>query len=127
MKRLITSLAMASTLAVVIPFSAATAEAQTRSCTCRTVSHRTVSRRASTARSSRTAYANAYNEVKRPNIYERHRRLFNTGIGAGVGALVGGLIGGRRGAGWGLLAGGGGSQIFTHYQKPKNYTRYRRP
>jgi hypothetical protein len=51
----------------------------------------------------------------------------NTGIGAAAGALIGGLVGGRRGAGLGILAGGVGSQVFTHYQRPRNYTRYYRP
>jgi hypothetical protein len=136
LKRSLTSAVMASLLAVIIPFSAGTAEAQSRYCTCRTTHHRTARRTSRYRRSgssysngytnTRYAYANNYTAARRPNVYQRHRRLFNTAFGAGAGALVGGLLGGRRGAGLGLLAGGVGSQVFTHYQRPKNYTRYRR-
>jgi len=134
-KKLITSAIMTSVVALTIPFATTTVEASTH-CTCRSRNHRYVSRR--TVRRYRTTnYASGYTDsygnryattstvVKRPGYYSRHRRLVNTGIGAGVGALVGGLLGGRRGVGLGLLAGGAGSQVFTHYQRPRNYTRVR--
>ena len=35
-------------------------------------------------------------------------------MGTGAGALIGGLIGGKRGAGIGMLAGGGGSALYTY-------------
>jgi hypothetical protein len=137
LKRSIISAVMTSLLAAMIPFTATTAEAQSRYCTCRTTTHHRSARRTSRYRRSNTSYANGYTgtrytnasnytAARRPNVYQRHRRLFNTAFGAGAGALVGGLLGGRRGAGLGLLAGGVGSQVFTHYQHPKNYTRYRR-
>ncbi len=63
---------------------------------------------------------------KRPNVYRRHRKAFNIGIGTGIGALVGGLVGGRKGVVIGGLAGAGGGALFTHKQKPKNYVRYYR-
>ena len=120
---------MSSLLAITIPFAAVdSAQAQ---CTCRTSRHRAVHRRSHINRYGST-YANRYASSRyyvaerRPNVYQRHRRLFNTLFGAGAGALVGGLIGGRRGAGYGVLAGAGGSQILTHYQRPTNYARYRR-
>ena len=130
LKKALTSAIMTSVLALTVPFAATTTvNAQTRYCTCRTSRHRTVRR--SVAR--RTYNANGYTSTryattyKKPNVYQRHRRLFNTMFGAGAGALVGGLLGGRRGAGIGLLAGGAGSQILTHYQRPTNYYRVRRP
>lgn len=63
---------------------------------------------------------------KRPNVYRRHRKAFNIGIGTGVGALVGGLLGGGKGVVIGSLAGAGGGALFTHYQRPKNRVRYYR-
>jgi hypothetical protein len=139
-KGIITAI-MTSLLAIGIPFATpGTADAQSRYCSCRTVRHRSAHRlyyRRSVYRTSpyaynsgysesRYGYSNGYTAVRRPSYYARHRRLVNTAAGAGVGALIGGLLGGRRGVGLGLLGGGLGSQVFTHYQKPKNYTRYRR-
>jgi hypothetical protein len=144
LKKFVTSAIMAGTMAVTIPFAATTAEAHP-GCkahrSSRTTSRRTTYRRTYTTYPS-TTYANGYSDSynngyyttsrtahvneQRPGFYSRHRRLVNTGAGAAIGALVGGLLGGKRGAGVGLLAGGGGSQIFTHYQRPRNYTRYRR-
>jgi hypothetical protein len=63
---------------------------------------------------------------KRPNFYQRHRNLINIGIGTGAGALIGGLIGGKRGAGWGALAGGGSSALYTYKINPKKRRYYRR-
>jgi hypothetical protein len=63
---------------------------------------------------------------KKPNVYRRHRKAFNIGIGTGIGALVGGLLGGKKGVVIGGLAGAGGGALFTHKQKPKNYIRYYR-
>lgn len=127
LRKFITSAMMTSVLALTVPFAATTVEAQTRYCRCSTTRHRTVSRRTYRRSTYENRYYRSYATVKRPNVYQRHRRLFNTMIGAGAGALVGGLIGGRRGAGIGLLGGGLGSQVFTHYQRPQNYLRYRRP
>jgi len=90
-------------LAIMIPAMSGTAVAQRRYYTNR-------------SRSSVT--------YKRPNIYRRHRKAFNIGLGTGVGLLVGGLLGGKKGAVIGGLAGAGGGAIFTHVQKPKNYVRY---
>jgi len=47
------------------------------------------------------------------------------GIGAGGGMLLGGLLGGRRGAGWGALAGLGGSALYTYKIRPKQRRYYR--
>lgn len=124
---------MTSIVALTIPFAAVAAEAHPG---CRVHRSRAVSRRtsyrsyqpASYGRGYTDAYGNSYSSyrtVKRPSYYSRHRRLVNTAAGAGVGALIGGLLGGRRGVGLGLLGGGLGSQVFTHYQRPRNYTRVR--
>lgn len=63
---------------------------------------------------------------RRPNVYQRHRHLFNIAIGTGAGAIIGGLIGGRRGAGIGALAGAGGGALYTYKLNPKKryYRRY---
>ena len=63
---------------------------------------------------------------KRPNVYRRHRKAFNIGIGTGIGMLVGGLLGGKKGVVIGGLGGAGGGALFTHYQRPKNRIRYYR-
>jgi uncharacterized membrane protein len=103
-KKYITTFLMAIMMAVAIPALAQTTAAQTRYA-------------ASTR--SRTVY-------KRPNVYRRHRKVFNIGIGTGIGALVGGLLGGKKGVVIGGLAGAGGGALFTHKQRPKNYVRYYR-
>ena len=61
------------------------------------------------------------NYYKKPNVYDRHRKIINIGAGSAGGALLGGLIGGRKGALIGALLGGGGGAIFTAKQKPRNY------
>lgn len=107
-KKYITTFLMAIMMAVTIPALAETVSAQT------------------------TRYYRSNGQVyryKKPNVYRRHRKAFNIGIGTGVGALVGGLIGGKKGVVIGGLAGAGGGALFTHKQKPKNYYRrvYVRP
>lgn len=67
-----------------------------------------------------------YYYCKRPNFYRRHRKAINIGAATGIGMLVGGLLGGKKGVVIGGLAGAGGGALFTHKQKPKNYTRYYR-
>ena len=130
-KNFLTSALMAAVVAFTIPLAATTAEAHNNCRThrsSRTTSRRTTYRRSYASYPAGTYATNGYTTYvteRRPSYYSRHRRLVNTGIGAAAGALIGGLLGGRRGAGLGILAGGAGSQIFTHYQKPRNYTRYR--
>ena len=96
---------MFSMLAVMVPMMTVSTEAQTK--------------RYYSSRTSSTY-------LKRPNVYRRHRKAFNIGIGTGVGMLVGGLLGGGKGAVIGGLAGAGGGALFTHKQRPKNYARYYR-
>lgn len=96
---------MMAIMAVIIPFAASTANAQTR-----------------------TYYSNGRSyttTVKRPSFYRRHRNVINMAIGTGAGALIGGLIGGKRGALIGTAAGAGGSALYTYKLRPKRtYYRY---
>jgi len=106
MKKLVSTFLVAAVLGVMIPALSVTANAQTRN-------YRT------STRSSQV--------YKRPNIYKRHRNIFNMAIGTGAGAILGGLIGGKRGAGYGALAGAGGSALYTYKINPKKrYNRYYR-
>lgn len=104
-KKYATVILMAAMFSVMIPAMSGTAVAQKR------------------YYSSRTRTNKVY---KRPNVYRRHRKAFNIGIGTGVGMLVGGLLGGKKGVVIGGLGGAGGGALFTHYQKPKNRVRYYR-
>lgn len=104
MRKYITSILMAAMMAVMIPFAATSASAQTR-------------RYYSSGRTYTTTY-------KRPSFYRRHRNVINMAIGTGAGALLGGLIGGKKGALIGLAAGAGGSALYTYKLKPKR-TYYR--
>ncbi len=111
LKKYITTLLMATVFGVMLPLASATSvEAQTRYYNSRTGAYSSV-RSGSSVR------------YKRPNIYRRHRKAFNIGIGTGVGMLVGGLLGGKKGVVIGGLAGAGGGALFTHKQRPKNYAR----
>jgi hypothetical protein len=106
MKKFIVTFMMMALMAVMIPLTASTVNAQTR-----------------------RYYRNGRvytTTVRKPSFYRRHRNLINVGIGTGAGALLGGLIGGRRGAGIGALAGGAGSALYTYKIKPKKryYRRY---
>ena len=94
---------MAVMMAVAVPMFATSADAQTR----RYYNSRT----------------RTYTTYKKPNVYRRHRKAFNIGIGTGLGMLVGGMLGGKKGLAIGGLAGAGGGALFTHVQKPKNYVR----
>lgn len=92
---------MLAVMAVMVPFFATSADAQTR--------YRT--------RSYSTRY-------EKPSIYKRHRNLINIGIGTGAGALIGALVGGKKGALIGAAAGAGGSALYTYKIKPKQPRYY---
>lgn len=110
LKKYITSLFMVSLLGIVLPMSMNVAAATSASAKADT-------------RCYYSARTRRYTCYKRPNFYRRHRKALNIGIGTGVGMLVGGLVGGKKGLVIGGLGGAGGGALFTHYQKPKNYTR----
>lgn len=109
--------------AISVPMLAGTASAQTRG-ECRQRS----SRYQRDSRNDRNYYGNDdgyYNDgYRKPNIYDRHRKIINIAGGAGAGALLGGLLGGRKGALIGAAAGVAGGAIFTKKQKSRNYPRY---
>ncbi len=107
MKKILATFVMMSLMTIGLLFSTAeTANAQTRG----------------NYRNSQT-YSTTYN---RPNVYQRHRNVFNLGIGTAAGTILGAIIGGRKGAVIGALAGAGGSALYTYKIKPKNnyYRRY---
>ena len=95
MKKIISTFLMMAVLAVIIPFAATSANAQTR------------------------------RYYKKPNVYQRHRNLFNIGIGTAAGAVLGGLIGGKKGALIGAGVGAGGSALYTYKLNPKTRRYYR--
>jgi len=98
MKKYIATFLMMAMMAVIIPFAATSANAQTR------------------------------RSYKKPNVYQKHRNLINIGIGTAAGAILGGLIGGKKGALIGTAVGAGGSALYTYKlnQKTKKYYRVRR-
>jgi len=102
MKKFITTFVMAILMAVTIPAMSSVEAAPSRCYNAKT---------------------GKYYPCKKPNVYRRHRKAFNIGIGTGVGMLVGGLLGGGKGVVIGGLGGAGGGALFTHVQKPKNYIR----
>jgi outer membrane lipoprotein SlyB len=106
MKRYISIFLMLAMMAISIPMFASDASAQTR-------------------RSYRTSGYTQQYDVKRPNIYDRHRKAINIGGGAVAGAIIGGLLGGKKGALLGAAAGVAGGAIVTSKQRPRNYYRYR--
>ncbi len=102
MKKYITIFLMAIMLAVMVPILANTADAQTR-----------------------YYYKNGHRVyVHKRSFYQKHRNKLNVAAGAGGGALVGGLLGGRRGAGIGLLAGGGGAALYTYKLRHRRHRRH---
>jgi hypothetical protein len=111
-KRLIAAFIMTAMLAIMIPFTASTASAQSTRY----------------YRSNRDYNSRVYNSrvYKKPSVYSKHRNLFNLGIGSGAGAIIGAIAGGGKGAAIGALIGGGGAAVYTYGIKPKNKTHYRR-
>ena len=82
-------------------------------------------RRYSSSRSSRTsrAYYDYNTAPQGRSFWQKHRDKLTVAMGTGAGALIGGLIGGKRGAGIGMLAGGGSSALYT-YKLRKRTRRY---
>jgi hypothetical protein len=134
MKKKMTALVIASILAVMTPMAATSTVAQTRYCDDGKNQRYTRQSRARDKR--RSGYNDAYynggyyddgyygGEYRQPNVYDRHRKAINLGVGAAAGAIVGGLIGGKKGALIGAGVGVAGGAIVTAKQKPRNYPRY---
>ncbi|MGB7202100.1 MAG: hypothetical protein WBD16_07515 [Pyrinomonadaceae bacterium] len=124
MKKIITTFIFGLMVAASLPALATTAQAQ-RNCNTNNRSNYN-NGNYNNARYNNNGDRNRNYAYKRPNVYRRHRKAFNIGIGTGIGMLVGGMLGGKKGLAIGGLAGAGGGAIFTHKQKPKNYVRYYR-
>lgn len=142
MNKIISTIVMSLMVAAAVPMMSVSADAQTRSC--QTKSHYKnnghdnglhkgwYKNKKRGNREYRTAnYSDRYNDDGyynyndgRPNVYQRHRKAMNIGIGTGAGAILGGLIGGKKGALIGAAAGAGGGYIVTKVQKPTNQRRY---
>ncbi len=134
MKKKLTTLVIASILAVMTPMAATSAFAQ-NSKYCEDNNSR-YTRQARKRDQRRGGYNDAYynsgyredeyydDRSRQPNVYDRHRKAMNLGIGAAAGAIVGGLIGGKKGALIGAGVGVAGGAIVTAKQKPRNYPRY---
>lgn len=104
MKKYLATFLMMAMVAVIVPFMATSANAQTRN------------------------YNNGsrnYRTYKKPSVYSRHRNLINVGIGTGVGAIIGALVGGKKGALIGTAVGAGGSALYTYKLNPKTKKYYR--
>ena len=125
MKRYITTFVMAIMMAASIPALATTSHAQKRYCNTNNRGNYN-NGGYNNARYYNNGDRNRNYAYKRPNVYRRHRKAFNIGIGTGIGMLVGGMLGGKKGLVIGGLAGAGGGALFTHKQKPKNHVRYYR-
>ena len=142
MKKVISTLVMSIMMVAGISVLAITASAQTRYCNANIEDNRHdnglhkgwYKNKKRGNREYRDAnYSDRYNDNSyynydngRPNVYQRHRKAMNIGIGTGAGAVIGSLIGGKKGALIGAAAGAGGGYIVTKVQKPQNYYRYRR-
>jgi hypothetical protein len=81
---------------------------------------RTSTRRYSSARRAYYDYGSA---PRGRTFWQKHRDKLTVAMGVGGGALIGGLIGGKRGAGIGMLAGGGSSALYT-YKLRRRTRRY---
>lgn len=125
MKKYISTFILAIMVAASVPAFASTAQAQKY---CNTNNRRSYNNGGyyNNAGYYNNGDRNRNYAYKRPNIYRRHRKAFNIGIGTGIGMLVGGMLGGKKGLVIGGLAGAGGGALFTHKQRPKNRVRYYR-
>ncbi len=110
MRKYLATIVMMAMVAVMVPFMATSANAQTRR-----------------YNRNQSRYTRSY---KKPSVYSRHRNLINIGIGTGAGLLIGALVGGKKGALIGAAAGAGGGALYTYVlnKKTKRYERvyYRR-
>ena len=95
MKKLLATFLMIAMMAIFIPFTATTADAQTR------------------------------RYYKPRSTYQKHKNLIDIGVGAGVGAIIGALIGGKKGVLIGTAAGAGGGALYTYVINPITKKRER--
>jgi len=62
----------------------------------------------------RPCYGGRVYRVRRNNVYNRNRKVFNTLIAAGAGTVVGSIVDGKRGALIGAGAGAGGYLLYRY-------------
>jgi hypothetical protein len=65
-----------------------------------------------------------YTQPPKRTFWDKHRDKLTVAMGAGGGALLGGLMGGKKGAGWGAIAGGAGSAVWTYKMRKKGPESY---
>ena len=111
---------MATMLAVAIPAFAQTATAQRRN-NDRNVRYNT---QYDEPYYQEDDYYYDENGVRRPNVYDRHRKAINIGAATAAGAIIGAIFGGKKGALIGAAAGVATGAIVTKKQKPRNTDRY---
>ncbi len=109
---------MAIMVAVAIPAMASTASSQTRR-----YENRNERRVYQTNRYNNRSNQNRYG-YSEPNVYDKHRKAVNIGVGTGVGAIIGALLGGKKGALVGGAAGAVGGYVVTKKQAPRNPNHY---
>lgn len=95
MKKIIATFIMMAMVALTIPLTAGSADAQTR----------------------------RYYQPR--STYKKHKKLIDIGIGAGAGALLGALFGGKKGALIGAGVGAGSGALYTYVINPKTKKRER--
>lgn len=95
MRKLLATFLTIAMMAIFIPFTAQSANAQTR------------------------------RNYKPKSTYQKHKNVIDIGIGTGAGALIGALIGGKKGALIGAAAGAGGGALYTWVINPKTKKRER--
>jgi uncharacterized membrane protein len=95
MKKFIATLIMMAMIAITIPLTASSANAQTR------------------------------RYYKPKTTYQKHKKLIDIGVGAGAGAIIGALFGGKKGALIGAGVGAGSGALYTYVINPKTRKRER--
>lgn len=95
MKKFIATFMMIAMVAIAIPFTASSANAQTR------------------------------RYYKPQSTYQKNKKLIDIGVGAGAGAIIGALFGGKKGALIGAGVGAGSGLLYTYVINPKTKKRER--
>jgi hypothetical protein len=108
MKRIISTLMLLSMFALILPLMPLEVQATTTAATAEAVAP---------CRTGRVY------RVRRGNLYQRNRKLFNTLIAAGIGTAAGSVIDGKRGALIGAGAGAGGYLTYRYVKDRRGRCR----
>ena len=103
MKKIITTFLMITMMAITMPLMATQASAATATAIAE-----------SSESGLRPCYGGRVYRVRRNNVYNRNRKLFNTLIAGGAGAVLGSVFDGKRGALIGAGAGAGGYLLYRY-------------